>query len=215
MISKGEVSNDFRKQVLGYGLTAAEIVYRRPDRHWLLQTYVWRNYDMFPDFPALKDFLSFWAKRLDGSLFAVTVAQSKLVKPAELRAVDGVIQFDVKCCEIISSNAQRAMPAGHSDPGGYRQSWHIDTNRLALPCLRIGAHLESDRLAQGGVIPLAQRADVKKHVVATVIRLDKAEAFVLVKHLDFTVCHAESLFQGFGYWLSIHHSACASNHSTG
>jgi uncharacterized protein Usg len=46
MISKGEVSNDFRKQVLGYGLTTAEIVYRRPDHHWLLQTYVWRNYDV-------------------------------------------------------------------------------------------------------------------------------------------------------------------------
>jgi hypothetical protein len=26
MVSKGEVSNDFRKQVLGYGLTTAEIV---------------------------------------------------------------------------------------------------------------------------------------------------------------------------------------------
>ena len=37
MVSKGEVSDDFRKQVLGYGLTTAEIVYRRPDRHWLLQ----------------------------------------------------------------------------------------------------------------------------------------------------------------------------------
>jgi uncharacterized protein Usg len=33
MGSKGEVSMDFRKQVQGYGLTTAEIVYRRPDRH--------------------------------------------------------------------------------------------------------------------------------------------------------------------------------------
>ena len=57
-VSKGgEVSEDFRKQVLGYGLTTAEIVYRRPDRHWLLQTYVWQDYDLFPNFPALKDFL--------------------------------------------------------------------------------------------------------------------------------------------------------------
>jgi hypothetical protein len=30
-----------RQQILGCGLTTAEIVYRRPDRHWLLQTYVW------------------------------------------------------------------------------------------------------------------------------------------------------------------------------
>ena len=60
MVSKGEVSEDFRKQILGYGLTTAEIVYRRPDRHWLLQTYVWQDYDMFPNFPALKDFLTLW-----------------------------------------------------------------------------------------------------------------------------------------------------------
>ena len=51
MIVKDAVSKDFRKQVLGYGLTTAEIVYRRPDRHWLLQTYVWQDYDMFPNFP--------------------------------------------------------------------------------------------------------------------------------------------------------------------
>jgi uncharacterized protein Usg len=48
MVEKDAVSKDFRKQVLGYGLTTAEIVYRRPDRHWLLQTYVWQDYDMFP-----------------------------------------------------------------------------------------------------------------------------------------------------------------------
>jgi uncharacterized protein Usg len=68
MVSKGQVSNDFRKQVLGYGLTMAEIVYRRPDRHWLLQTYVWQDYDMFPNFPALKDFLTFWETTLEGPL---------------------------------------------------------------------------------------------------------------------------------------------------
>ena len=60
-VSKGgEVSEDFRKQVLGYGLTTAEILYRLPDHPWLLQTYVWQNYDLFPNFPALKDFLTFW-----------------------------------------------------------------------------------------------------------------------------------------------------------
>ena len=40
MVEKDTVSKDFTKQVLGYGLTTAEIVYRRPDRNWLLQTYV-------------------------------------------------------------------------------------------------------------------------------------------------------------------------------
>ena len=93
MVEKDAVSKDFRKQVLGYGLTTAEIVYRRPDRHWLLQTYVWQDYDLFPNFPAPKDFLAFWETRLEGPLFAVTVAHSKLIKPAELRAVDGVFRL--------------------------------------------------------------------------------------------------------------------------
>ncbi len=61
MVSRvGVVSDDFRKQVLGYGLTTAEILYRMPDHPSLLQTYVWQNYDLFPKFPALKDFLAFW-----------------------------------------------------------------------------------------------------------------------------------------------------------
>ncbi len=34
-------SKDFRRQVEGYGLTTAEILYRRPDHPWLLQAYVW------------------------------------------------------------------------------------------------------------------------------------------------------------------------------
>src|ERR1700716_824830 len=90
MVSRVGVSEDFRKQVLGYGLTTAQILYRMPDHPSLLQTYVWQNYDLFPNFPALKDFLSFWQEKLEGPLFAVTIAHSKPIKPAELRAVDGV-----------------------------------------------------------------------------------------------------------------------------
>jgi uncharacterized protein Usg len=85
----GAVSSDFLKQLKGYGLTTAEILYRRPDHRWLLQSYVWQDYDLFPNFPALKDFLAFWQAKLEGPLFSVTVAHSKLIKPAELKAVDG------------------------------------------------------------------------------------------------------------------------------
>jgi len=92
-VSKCEVSEDFRKLALGYGLTTAEILYRRPDRQWLLQSYVWQNYDLFPKFPVLKDFLAFWEKSLDGPLVSVTVAHSRLIKPAELRAIDGVFRL--------------------------------------------------------------------------------------------------------------------------
>ena len=92
-LRSGAVSDDFRKQLLGYGMTTAQILYRMPDHPSLLQTYVWQDYDMFPKFPALKDFLAFWQEKLDGPLHSVTVALSKLIKPAELRAVDGVFRL--------------------------------------------------------------------------------------------------------------------------
>ncbi len=44
----------------GYGLTTANILYRRPDHPWLLQSYVWQSYDECPEFPALHRFLAFW-----------------------------------------------------------------------------------------------------------------------------------------------------------
>jgi len=83
------VTPEFRKQLAGYGLTTAEILYRMPDHPTLLQSYIWQDYDLFPDFPVLKGFLDFWARTLDGPLFKVTVGHCRLIKPAELRAVDG------------------------------------------------------------------------------------------------------------------------------
>jgi uncharacterized protein Usg len=82
-------SKDFRRQLEGYGLTTARIFYRRPDHPWLLQSYVWQNYDLFPRFPELHRFLAFWIEKLDGPLHSVQVAHAKLIKPAEFRSVDG------------------------------------------------------------------------------------------------------------------------------
>ena len=87
------VSPDFRKQIEGYGLTTAHILYRRPDHRWLLQSYVWQAYDLFPAFPELSKFLAFWQEKLEGPLHSVQVAHSKLIKPAELRTVDGVFRL--------------------------------------------------------------------------------------------------------------------------
>jgi len=83
------VSKDFRRQLEGYGLTTANILYRRPDHPWLLQSYVWQDYDLCPVFPALNKFLNFWLETLEGPLHSVTVAHARLIKPAEIRAVDG------------------------------------------------------------------------------------------------------------------------------
>ena len=88
------ISEDFKKQIEGYGLTTAQILYRRPDHRWLLQTYVWQAYDLFPKFPELQRFLEFWQAKLDGPLHSVQVAHCKLIKPAELRSVDGVFRLN-------------------------------------------------------------------------------------------------------------------------
>jgi uncharacterized protein Usg len=85
------VSKAFIRQLEGYGLTTATILYRMPDHPALLQTYIWQEYDLAPKFPVLHDFLGFWARELDGPLYSVTVAHSRLIKPAEFKTIDGVL----------------------------------------------------------------------------------------------------------------------------
>ena len=80
-------SADFRRQLEGYGLTTANILYRMPDHPKILQTYVWQQYDLHPEFPELRKFLDFWTRKLDGLLHSVTVAHHGLIKPAEIRNV--------------------------------------------------------------------------------------------------------------------------------
>ena len=87
------VSDEFRKQLAGYGLTTAEILYRLPDHPKLLQTYVWQDYDLAPEFPVLARFLAFWRRELAGPLHSVTVAHSRLIRPSEFRPVDGVFRL--------------------------------------------------------------------------------------------------------------------------
>ncbi|MFN3521641.1 MAG: usg protein [Phenylobacterium sp.] len=81
------VSSQFRKQLQGYGLTTAEILYRLPDHPVILQSYIWQEYDLAPEFPVLRKFLDFWSHTLDGVLHSVTVGHRQLIKPAELKAV--------------------------------------------------------------------------------------------------------------------------------
>lgn len=81
-------SQDFAKQWAGYGLTTAEILYRMPDHPWFLQTYIWQDYDIAPEFPALMKFLTFWREKLDGSLYSVRIGHSRLIKPAEIENFD-------------------------------------------------------------------------------------------------------------------------------
>jgi len=70
-----------------FGLTTARILYGMPDHPSLLQTYVWQDYDLAPQFPELRRFLDFWQRELDGPLHSVTVAHKRLVRTGEVRAV--------------------------------------------------------------------------------------------------------------------------------
>ena len=83
------VSKDFARQIEGYGLTTAKILYGFPDHPKLLQTFVWQEYDLAPRFPSLIKFLEFWRRELEGPLHSVTIAHDRLIRPAELRTVNG------------------------------------------------------------------------------------------------------------------------------
>ena len=85
------VSEDFIRQLEGYGLTTATILYRMPDHLSVLQTFIWQQYDVAPRFPVLHEFLDFWRRELDGPVHSVTVAHSRLIWPAEIRSVNGVL----------------------------------------------------------------------------------------------------------------------------
>lgn len=60
--------------ILPNSLATALILYRRPDRLWLLQEYIWQEMDLAPDLPRLHKFLDFWRRSLDGPIVSVTVA---------------------------------------------------------------------------------------------------------------------------------------------
>lgn len=66
-------------------LTTAEIVYHMPDYPQLLQTYIWQQPDLAPEFPALHRFLDFWEHNLEGRLHSVKIASTRLARPKEVR----------------------------------------------------------------------------------------------------------------------------------
>ena len=83
----------FVMQLQGYRLATAEIIYHMPDHPHLLQSFIWQQYDLAPGYPVLRHFLEFWQKNLDGAIHTVRIASSDLVKPAEIRALNGVLHL--------------------------------------------------------------------------------------------------------------------------
>ena len=73
-------------QMRDYRMTTAEIIYRLPDHPGVLQSYIWQNLDLAPEFPELHKFLEFWERSLDGKLHSVRVGAAQLITPAKWNA---------------------------------------------------------------------------------------------------------------------------------
>jgi len=80
-------------QLRDYRLTTAEILYHMPDHPHLLQSYLWQEYDLAPNFPVLRRFLDFWTRNLDGPLHSVEVASRLLITPPEIRSAKPLITW--------------------------------------------------------------------------------------------------------------------------
>ena len=83
--------SSLHNRLLGYRLTTAEILYHMPDHPGLLQTFVWQDLDLAPEFPVLRRFLDFWRRSLEGKLHSVTVASTPLISPGEFRHANSVL----------------------------------------------------------------------------------------------------------------------------
>ena len=83
--------SDFEKQLAGFQLTTAEIIYKLPDHPDILQTYIWQGLDVAPEYPVLSGFLEFWQREIDGPLHSVRVAARDVVGPAEVELVQHAV----------------------------------------------------------------------------------------------------------------------------
>lgn len=69
----------------GYGLTTAEFLYRMPDYRNVLNSFIWQEYDLAPDYPRLFAFIEFWQRELDGPLHSVRFTHRKRIGAGEWR----------------------------------------------------------------------------------------------------------------------------------
>ncbi len=70
-----------------YRLTTAEILYYLPDHPSLLQSFLWQQLDIAPEFPKLRRFLDFWVHNIEGKLHSVRVGQASLAGPSKFRHI--------------------------------------------------------------------------------------------------------------------------------
>lgn len=88
------VSDDFIRQLEGYGLTTVEIHYFLPDHPSLIQQFLLQQYDVAPRYPVLQRYLDFWRREIEAVIHSVRVAHARMIGPSEWRAIDGVISIN-------------------------------------------------------------------------------------------------------------------------
>ncbi|WP_448585286.1 usg protein [Thermaurantiacus sp.] len=85
--------SELARRLSGAGLLTAEIHYWLPDTPSLLQLFVWQTLDEAPGFPRLNRFLDHWRREIEATLHSIRIAHSALVRPTEVRVVDGIIRL--------------------------------------------------------------------------------------------------------------------------
>lgn len=84
-----ETSEIHKRLIDGANLTTAELIYHMPDNPHILQSYIWQDYDIAPDFPALMKFVTFWKDEIEGPLHSIILAEKKIITASDLHYFAG------------------------------------------------------------------------------------------------------------------------------
>lgn len=76
---------DFRRQLDGWRLTTAEVLYYMPDHPRLLQSFVWQTLDLAPRYPRIAQFLDYWKREIEAVIHSVRIGGSEELAPAKLQ----------------------------------------------------------------------------------------------------------------------------------
>ncbi|MBC6405995.1 MAG: Usg family protein [Rhodospirillales bacterium] len=83
-------NRDLPRQLEGYRLATAEILYYMPDHPGVLQTFVWQHYDLAPSYPRLNRFLDYWRREIDAVLNSVTVGRRQIIAAPSVSAAQSL-----------------------------------------------------------------------------------------------------------------------------
>ncbi len=81
---------DIQRQLEGWRLTTAEVLYYMPDHPKLLQSFVWQTLDLAPRYPRIYRFLDFWKAEIEAVIHSVRLASGEELAPARVRIAKGM-----------------------------------------------------------------------------------------------------------------------------